>query len=276
MPATHLVFPILDRPAASTTREGVRRVVTAVLEACDGAPLLAFHLSDSHLHVLVALDRVAAGRLARKLRLKLHSVLGPSVTGTNHTAIRDAAHLANTFEYVLRNDEKHGVAPDPWRENGALPDLLGLRVLPSTLIREVRRTLPRIHGADLRAMAGWPEIAPSEAPASAAAALTAALAVLALPDLSGRSPAVLIARRAVAGLLAEGAPRSAAAALKCSADTARRLASSPVPPEVLRSIKLHLSLQAAVPLPPASPYPLQGSPTPWAARARFTLGARRT
>ncbi len=270
------MFPLLDRPAASTTREGVRRVVAAVLQACEGAPLLAFHLSDSHLHVLVALDRVAAGRLARKLRLQLRGALGPVVLETRHTPIRDAAHLANTFEYILRNDEKHGVVPDPWRENGALPDLLGLRVLQSSLLREVRRTLPRIHGADLRTMAGWRELVPVEAPATVDAALTAAKAVLALPDLSGRASAVLTARRAVAGLLPGEAPKAVAAALRCSEWTARRLAAAPTPPEVLRAIKLHLALQVAVPLPPETPYPLQGAPTPWAARARFTAGARRT
>lgn len=272
MRATHLVFPIVDRDPAASTRAGVRAVVTALLGACAGAPLLAFHLSDSHLHVLAAVDRAAAGRLARRIRLALRSVLGPIVGAPSYTTIRDPAHLANTFEYVLRNDEKHQVVPDPWRENSALPDLLGLRVLPSSLLVEVRRALPRVTGAALRAMAGWGALsaaAPRADTPTVDEVVTAATAVLALPGLSGQTSAIVEARRAVVQLLPTTPSAVLQAALGRSGEAIRRLRSEPVPASLLRAVGLHLSLQAVVPLAPPAPFPLVGDPTPWTALPRY-------
>ena len=64
-----------------------------------------------------------------------------------HARIRplhDQKHAYNTFRYVHRQDSRHLLDLDRAREGSSLPDLLGLRVLPTSLVARVRTHLPRI------------------------------------------------------------------------------------------------------------------------------------
>jgi hypothetical protein len=109
--------------------------------------------------------------------------------------LQDQKHAYNTFHYAHRQDSRHALDLDRAREGTSLPDLLGLRVLDTSLIARVRAHLPRVRRESLV----------GQLPADAfdlAASLdldllaNAAAAALALPDLRGRSPDALRARRA--------------------------------------------------------------------------------
>ncbi len=264
MTATHIVIA-LQTPLCRD-RSASRRAVGALLRGSAGAPLLAFHFSDSHVHVLALVDRAAAGRLAQRLGVALGAVLGDGLLPAQFTVVRDQTHLARTFEYILRNDEKHGVAPDPWRENSALPDLLGLRALDSELVRSVRRALPRVDGSDLRAMGGWPELEPV---ATIEGVVDAAAAALALPQLVGRGGEAVAGRRAIVAMFPLEKVASLAGILGRSSDAVRVLRAAPPPrSELPRAIGLQLALRAAVPLPAEGPFAANSAKIAWAARAR--------
>lgn len=272
MDVTHLLLQAAAPLAPG--RAEVRRIVGALLRACADVPLLAFHVSDIHLHLVAAVDRVAAGRIAQRVVLVLRPPVSGGVRGGAYTVVRDVAHLQSTFEYVLRNDEKHGVAPDPWRENSAIPDLLGLRTLHRALIPTVRRTLPRLNGSMLRSMAGWPELAIGEAPPTVDAAVAAVLAALGRSDLTGRGDDVVSARRVLAHLLPT-TPGLLGAALGRSVESLRLLRAQPPRDDLLRATRLQLALQAAVPLPALAPYATVGAPPAWSDAPRFLRGKPR-
>ena len=264
MPAHHIVISL--RASIGRDRETTRRVVGALLRGGRGAPLVAFHLSDGHVHVLALLDRVASGRVAQRLGVALRAVLGDILEPAQFTLVRDQTHLARTFEYILRNDEKHGVEPDPWRENGALPYLLGLRDVDSELLRTVLRVLPRVHGSDLRAMAGWPEF---DVVASNDGVADAAAAALALPALTGRRAAVVAARRAIVTMFPAVSAVSLAQALGVSREDVRVLRGSPpARPELVRAIGLQIALRSAVPLPAEGAFSTVGARLAWPERRR--------
>lgn len=269
---THLVFRAGGPAPIAPGRAEVRRVVAALLGVCVDVPLLAFHVSDTHVHLLVALHRPDAGRLAQRVTLALRPAVAPGLRCAGYTEVRDPPHLANTFEYVLRNDEKHGVTPDPWRENSALPDLLGLRARPSRLLPTVRRYLPRVNGAALRAMAGWPELVAAEGAVGVEAAVAAVTAALALGELSGRRAVAVDGRRVLAHLFAS-TPAPLAAALGRTVESLRVLRATPPREDVLRATRMQLSLQASVPLVAPGPFGTAEAPPPWRETPRF-LAAR--
>ena len=274
MAVTHLVFRAAGPAPIAPTRADVRRVVSALLRVGWDVPLLAFQVSDGHVHLLVALGRVEAGRLAQRVTLALRPAVSGGVRCVGYTEVRDPGHLTSTFEYVLRNDEKHGVAPDPWRENGALPDLLGLRAVRSTLLTTVRRCLPRVNGAVLRRMAGWPDLVPAGGTVGVEAALAAVTAALAVDPLSGRGDAAVDGRRALAHLF-PAAPAALAAALGRTVESLWVLRAVPPREDLLRATRMQLSLQGGFPLVAPGPFATGDAPVPWADAPRF-LSARTT
>ncbi len=267
MLATHIILAAADRTPLAPTRERLRGIVRVLMRVCEQEPLLAFHVSDSHIHLLVAISRAAAGRLAQRLALALAPVVGTALDSARFAGVRDQAHLSNTFEYILRNDEKHRITPDAWRENSALPDLLGLRVLKSTLCTNVRRSLPRIDGTRLLAMADWPALTPTLRLEGAAAAASAALA---LPDLRGRRAPQVEGCRAVANLVPTADSRSLQLELGRARSTVAVLRQQPTPPSLLRALGLQLSLHDARPQPADASFPTIGAVQTWAELPRFS------
>ena len=185
-----------DRPIA-TTPAALRVVARVVLEQGEERGLLAFGAADDHLHAALATDRASAGAFARYVESALVWQLGLSARfdRARIRPLHDQKHAYNTFRYAHRQDTRHSLDVDRAREGTSLPDLLGLRVLETSLIARVRTHLPRIRRADLVAQF------PSEAFVRGAALdldflAEAAAAALALTDLRGRSADVLRARRA--------------------------------------------------------------------------------
>lgn len=211
------------------------------------------------MHVVILTDRAVAGRLAQALGLALAAVFGAPLPAAGITPIEDAAHLRSTFEYVLRNDERHGVVPDPWRDNSNLPDLLGARVNALSTAAATRGALPRIDAAFLRGLAGW-ELARLREPLAPDLVREhlrdAAAAIVAEGDLASRRPLVVAARIAAvhAGLGAGLSKVELAAVLGVDAKTIRRRARARPAANLLRALDQQLRVRAAAPRPPESSF----------------------
>ena len=243
MNLVHLTFSM--SPLGRRTRACVRRAV-ASLARLPG--IVAFHLSDTHLHLLVEVSE--PWRVIARLRLLLPMLdLGRATV----TAMQDEHHPGRAFEYILRNDERHGIVADPWRENSNLPDLLGLRVVHAATIPRVRAHLPRVDAAALRAMADWPALVPGQHPqellrAELGDAMCAALAVASLSSRSARAADA----RAAAVQIAAGAGWSRASIgdiVGLPETSVRRLLERPVPAAIALALERQLALRAVRPLP---------------------------
>ncbi len=250
----------------------VRRLVRVVVRVV-GAELLAFHISDTHVHVLVLATRLRAGRLAQALALALGTALEQKLPPAAITPVQDADHLRAALEYVLCNDEKHGVVPDPWRENTNLPDLLGARRVAASTIGALRDHLPRVAGAHLRKLAGWHDLPPLVATpellrehlADAAAAVIArsnalsryedARMVIAAACLLTRD--VAIGADEAAGLLGIGL---STAFRKRAADKVNLL--------YVAALRLQLQVRVAFPEVGAVPFGDEPARTPWSERKK--------
>lgn len=244
----------------------------AIVRVC-GRRLLVFHVSDTHVHVVVLSDRAVAGRLAQALGLALAAVFCAPLPAAGITPIDDAAHLRSTFVYVLRNDERHGVVPDPWRENSNLPDLLGARVTALSTAAATRGVLPRIDAAFLRELAGWelPQLRRAFEPALVREHLRdSAAAIVAAADLVSRRPQVVAARIAAVHIgLTAGIPEAELGAILGVDPKTIRRRSRVIPAEnLLRALERQLEVRSLAPRPPEqsfaeeAPRPVWGRRTP--------------
>jgi len=185
-----------DRPIATTPAS--RRVVArVVLEQGEARGLLAFGAADDHLHAALATDRATAGAFARYVESALVWQLGLAARfeRARIRPLQDQKHAYNTFHYAHRQDSRHLLDLDRAREGTSLPDLLGLRVLDTSLIARVRAHLPRIRREDLLGQF-HPDAFDVDGPLDLDVLADAAAAALALCDLHSRSPDALRARRA--------------------------------------------------------------------------------
>lgn len=184
-----------DRPIA-TTQASRRVVARVVLEQGEARGLLAFGAADDHLHAALATDRATAGAFARYIESALVWQLGLAARfeRARIRPLQDQKHAYNTFHYAHRQDSRHLLELDRAREGTSLPDLLGLRVLETSLIARVRAHLPRIRRADLIGQF-HPEAFDVDALLDLDV-LADAAAALALVDLRGHSLDAHRARRA--------------------------------------------------------------------------------
>lgn len=162
----------------------------------------------------------------------------------------DGRHLRRAFFYVLRQDQKHGFAHDPFAEASNLPDLLGLRVPGIWTAALVRRRLPRVGRTDLLPLIGAPDL--DERALDFASLAESTLGATAGTELRSRDP-LQVQARAAAVRLAEGKLGTAAlaATLGTTARTVQRLREHPFEPRVLKAIEGQLRLRARGPAPVA-------------------------
>jgi hypothetical protein len=194
--AFHLIFRLQNDQVIAASVEERRILARTVLECSRDSQLLAFSQADTHLHEVPACDREQAGRLAHSIetRLRWRLRLAVHFAPVYIKPIEDGRHLYNTFRYILRQPERHGLTLDPNREASNLPDLLGLRPLGGYSAGNVRQLLPRVRREELLELFGAPEIQPTDDPL--ACLVEATLAAAALPSLSGYGAEVNVARRA--------------------------------------------------------------------------------
>lgn len=246
-----------DRVIATST-PALRRTAGAFLRLGTGAEMLAFGVADTHMHALLACERLRAGRFVHDLEVSLGRVLalGVPFAPARLVAVENQAHLSRAFDYVLRQDDRHDLGRDPFREGTNLPDLVGARIQGAWTRAVLRRLLPREDSASLAARLPFGEALRRPAPAEAIHLLGEAVAAVALagsPASCERS-AVRARRAAVhlAGALVRpgdlGAlvrPGDLARHVGVSPGALRRLREGPVEPPLVDALRLQIRMRHA-------------------------------
>lgn len=227
-----------DRPVATSVAD-LRAIARIVNEQGDRRELLDFGTADNHLHSALATDRDSAGAFARHVESGLRQALrlGSRFRTASIRPIHDQQHAYNTFWYLLRQDSHHGL-PREWAlEGSSLPDLLGLRALPISVVGRMRARLPRVRPAAIAAL--YPPGVFVQRPIDLGVLADAAAAALALPDLQGRSLDVVRARRAAVHVAGPDVPsRKLSDCLGLGLRSIRGLRELPPEPLVVRAVWL--------------------------------------
>lgn len=246
----HVVLRLQDDRPLMRNEADMRVLARVVLGQGETRGLIAFGAADNHLHAQLATDRATAGAFALYVAtsLRWQLALGAPFEPARVRPLTDQSHAYNTFRYVQRQDAHHAVNRDPTREATSLPDLLGLRVLPTTIASRVRAHLPRVTPAVLAELfpscAG--DVSGPDAPL-AADLVEAAKAAFALPHLRGHGGIVGRARSAT--VHAGGASISARDlrdALGVSLRTVYTLRAEPADPATVRAVLLQARIRARV------------------------------
>lgn len=242
----HVMFRLLDRRPLATTAAALREIACVMLRIGEQNGLLAFGVADDHLHAMVVIGRVAAGTFARSVENALHHRLrlGVRFEPARIIPLRDQGHASSTFHYVQRQDERHAIHRDPFREGTSLPDLLGARVIDSgsTIVGRVRANLQRVTRDDL--LAHFPRGVFDERPIALDGLADAAAAALALPDLSGRGPDVSKARLAAVHVAGPETPTKLLAESLCVGSRAiQLLRAAPRDLRVERAVRMQALLR---------------------------------
>jgi len=236
-----------DDRVIATSAGAVLIVARVLMVRGAAARLLAFRVADTHLHVLLGCTRPEAGHFAHRAALALHNLLRLRVPfePTRVRPVVDQRHLYSAFRYVMRQQDHHGVASDPAHDGSSLPDLLGMRILEPDHALTVRMMLPRL---DLREVAASLRFSLAAADATPPALLApSAAAAVGLPDLSGRSPACVRARRAAVHAAASLLPTSALSdALSASSRSIQRLRTDEAEPRLVRAVGLQWRFRASL------------------------------
>ena len=242
----HLVLKLQGRRLLAPTtalRRELARIVVAL-----GRPrgLIAFGAPDNHMHIVTVADRATAGELARVIGYSVQRRLRPGapferswIEGLSHQG-----HLHNTVRYALGQHVRHQVREDPIREASLLPDLLGLRVLATDLVRRLQEALPRLSEHELLEAAGWMGLDLGGWVEQADELADAAASAAALTNLGVRVPGARSARRAALAVGLELIGPSAGSALGLSKRAVRNLRRLPGDPDLEAAIKRQLALRA--------------------------------
>lgn len=263
MECWHLTLSTRTRMPVARDEAGRRAVVRRIVEVA-GAWLVLFCVVDDHVHVVLVCLGDRVGRVRAALVHALRPLSAAPLAPPYVRAVNGRRHLQWLVDYLLTQTTHHDLAVHPARWSGScLHDLVGARVLDGwqprlfeLLPRLGIRHVARVAGLD----AGQLVPASDEAVRLAGAAdlVTAASAALAAPpELRGRAPAVLRARRAAAqvGWAAGISDDELRWALRVSAPTLWRARRVPVEPAVLGALRLQVTLQSLPLQPMADSHP---------------------
>lgn len=246
--AQHLVLRLRDNRVIVPTVADRRYLARAIFERAREYALLAFRAADTHIHLAAACSRLAAGQLARRIEISSTRTLRLAVgfAPAHIEPMRTQRHLRNTFFYILRQHQHHGIDTDPFHEGSNLPDLLGLRRIGVYSAENVRALLPRVRRADLLEVLGVATLdRPAELTLERLAAATAAAA--ALPDLSGCAAETNAARRAAIALAGRTfSSIQLSRALCTSRSTVNRMRHQPPCDQLVQAIRLQHRLRATL------------------------------
>ncbi|MBA2320677.1 MAG: hypothetical protein H0V89_05920 [Deltaproteobacteria bacterium] len=193
--AWHITFDLRGRlPIARTATEwdAFTRLLWRVLEPWKN---LGFCLMHDHLHILAAVDRATAGRVAQAIECALGWLRRPkdhprrsTWNPPRFTAMRDRRHLGTSAAYVMRNgSEATGSDPLVWRWSSAW-EAVGLRVPRFDLATGFEVCTPAFAAEVLTGDARWrPPAAPSITSAAEAPATLSRLTAAALGHLDRRA-----------------------------------------------------------------------------------------
>jgi hypothetical protein len=170
-----------------------------------------------------------------------------------HEPIYDQRHLFNTFRYLQKQHEQHGLDVFSFWEATNLPDLLGMRLMGRYTRDNLSRVLPRVRRATILEWVGLRGLQPADGPLNEFVGAT--LAATALNSLAGRTPGVVEAQCAlldVVGARLKG--RELASLLGVAERTLYDLKRRPVNPELVQAIRLQLGLRQIVTAAENSPF----------------------
>jgi REP element-mobilizing transposase RayT len=210
--------------------------------------LCAFGCADTHMHSVLRCDERTAGRFVRSVTCSLHRALRLDVPFqvSRRKPLADQHHFYASFRYAHRQERHHGCHVDPFSEASSLPDLLGLRCVPSSIGDRVKTYLPRIHDDELLQLLVCAEEA-FAAPMAHDEIAAAAAAAFALEHVQGQEPDAVRARAAaVHAVGSELGNAELARALSIDPRTVQRLRARPVAATEQRAVELQLRLRSAL------------------------------
>ena len=242
-----------DRVIAPTPGE-LRIAACTLIERGRPHRLLGCSVADTHAHAVLLCSRAAAGQFAGRGASALRYAMRLAVPfePASIRPIRDQRHLANAFDYVLRQEQRHGIARDGFHEGSNLPDLVGLRVVGHDCAKLLRQYLPRTSQASLlrKFDVDWA----TPVAFDPRLLLDAALATFGMTSLSGRAPATIAAR--ATAIAAAGKQMSAdelASLFGIDVRTVFRMRATPRDPKAVRAVQLQLQLRALLRSSPGQP-----------------------
>lgn len=248
----HLVLRLQDDRVLAPSVAARRRLARVFMALAREAPVLAWRVVDTHVHVLVLADAAGVDALVARLRMRMARVHpGVPLLLSRRLPVRNQWHLAECFRYVLAQDAHHGVSADPLQEASAVLDILGLRVGCAPIALRVREHLPRVSRAELLEHLAVATLAPV---GGTDALAEAACAAFALDTVTGRGADANAARHAAIHAAGD-APARVAAALGVTARCVQRVVSehAALPDAAVRAVGLQMALRRARALP-VSPF----------------------
>jgi hypothetical protein len=241
----HLCLSAKDRRVLAPDVARRRLIVRSILDKTRDLALLAFAISDTHLHLLIAAcARALAVATGKRITLGLGRALGVEAGfGTVYAKpVEDQTHLRRAFSYVLRQHQHHGLPGESWPEACSLPDLLGLRPIGRCIARSVEQHLPRLY--ETRHTLGIPPLALADGPLEWI--VEAGCAALALPNPPPRGKARGAVHRAALEIMGRRICNDEKARLlDVNERTLRRITERPLSPMLLWAIRAQLALRNA-------------------------------
>ena len=256
MPALgHHIMIRSDDDRVLAPSPALRRALARTLyRVAEGFPLLAFGAADNHLHLEALCDRASAGDLAHRVMCSLRWALELSslFASVRIKRLEDQGHLRSTFHYTLNQRNHHGVQSDPFLDASSLPELLGMRLLPTDSVQLVREHIPRLQRGGLLRHLGCDRLYPATDEQLRALVdagrhdllRDGAAGAVGLGELEGRAPVVVVARTALVQLLAGCCtPRQIGEAVERTDSVIRRTRARPPLPGLQRAVRLQLALR---------------------------------
>jgi hypothetical protein len=250
----HLMFRSDDDRVLAPSPAQRRALARAVYRVARDVPLAAFGAADNHLHVELLTDRATAGTFAHALSCSLRWTLNLPVklAPTRFKRLEDHRHERSTFHYALNQRNHHGVYSDPFLDACSLPELLGMRLLPTASVALVAERFPRLHSSDLLRHIGMPELTPAR-DGQVMLLLErdrhdllrdAAAGAVGRPNLSSKKPEEVAANTALVHVLsAVCPPRQTRDVVERSSARVRHMRATPAAPQLVHAIRLQLALR---------------------------------
>lgn len=250
----HLTFSSPTRLVLFPT-EAQRRRAIAKIQAVAGAEIVLYGLVDDHLHLVLCCREARAAALSRALRLALRPIASTEIGSAHRKPVDGRSYLLWLVRYLLLQVERHGIDVHPALWTGScFQDLVGARAL-SPLPGQLARALPRLRLSAVQEIVGLPArriepVALAQLRALGAPRLVEAAgsALLVGPELTGKVPRVVQAKRVVAQLgMQGGLPSSEVAwALALPRPRVSRLQQPRVDAKLLLAVRLRLALEQVV------------------------------
>jgi len=251
----HIMIHSDDDRVLAPSDAARRALAEAVYRVAAPFPLLGFGAADNHLHLVVLCDRRQAARFAGRLLCALHWALDLPVAffPVRYKRLADQYHLITAFHYCLGQRNKHAVQSDPYLDASSLPELLGLRLVPTDSITRVREQVARLGRDRLLGHLGAEHLEPASNDIITDLVVAgrghllrdAACGALGRPALVGRSAHVVRARNALVKVLSTCCTTPQIAELVGrSPSQVRHLRTLARQPQLERAVSLQIALRA--------------------------------